>query len=49
MAERGKTCAECGLPLKIFSGLTIDGDTYHDFCWGTRGKTAPKAHPMWKP
>jgi hypothetical protein len=39
------TCAECGQPLKVLSGLTINGDRYHDFCWEKRGRTDLKAPP----
>jgi hypothetical protein len=49
MAESGRTCAECGQPLKVFSGLTINGDRYHDFCWETRGRTDLKAPPATEP
>jgi len=42
MAESGKRCVLCGLPLKIFSGLTLNGDSYHDFCWKTRDTIAPQ-------
>jgi hypothetical protein len=36
MAESGRNCAECGRALKLFSGLTMNGDAYHDFCWEMR-------------
>lgn len=43
MAEGNKRCVVCGGLLKVFSGLTINGDTYHAFCWDTRDKPVPKA------
>ena len=42
VAESGRNCKECGLPLKVFSGLTINGDRYHDFC-AEKLRAAPKA------
>jgi hypothetical protein len=45
MVESAKTCVGCGLPLKTYSGLTINGDAYHIVCWDTRGRPIPKAHP----
>jgi hypothetical protein len=42
MAESGKRCVVCGMPLKIFSGLTLNGDSYHDFCWKMRYTVAPQ-------
>jgi hypothetical protein len=41
MAESAKKCADCGLLLKVFSGLTINGDSYHDYCWERRPRPVP--------
>jgi hypothetical protein len=49
MAESGKNCVLCGAPLKIFSGLTLNGDSYHDFCWERRDRAAPKVRPSTAP
>jgi hypothetical protein len=35
MAESGKRCA-------VFAGLTLNGDSYHDFCWKMRDTIAPQ-------
>ena len=48
-AESGKNCVLCGAPLKIFSGRTLNGDSYHDFCWERRDRTAPKVRPSTGP
>jgi hypothetical protein len=45
VAESGRNCKECGQPLKVFSGLTIDGDSYHDLCWENRRGATPKTPP----
>jgi hypothetical protein len=29
VAESGKKYVECGRPLQLFSGMTIDGAAYH--------------------
>jgi hypothetical protein len=33
MAESGKTCVQCGRPVAVFSGITINGAAYHSHCW----------------
>jgi hypothetical protein len=33
MAESGRNCVECGGPVAMFSGITIDGAAYHTRCW----------------
>jgi hypothetical protein len=43
MAESRHKCVLCGEAVKIFSGLTLNGDSYHDFCWDMRDRTDPKA------
>jgi hypothetical protein len=42
MAESEK-CVECGRPLEMSLGMTINGDTYHTHCWDERGTPLPKA------
>jgi len=42
VAESARKCMLCGLPLKMFAGLMINGESYHDFCWEGRDRTAPK-------
>jgi hypothetical protein len=42
MAESGKTCVECGRPVAMFAGITINGAAYHAHCWD-RGEPVPKA------
>jgi hypothetical protein len=49
MAESGKKCVECGRPLEIFSGLTVNGDAYHTHCWDRRGRPVPQARPETAP
>ena len=41
MAETMKQCAECGRPLVISFGVTINGQTYHYRCWDRRGRPIP--------
>jgi|SwirhirootsSR2_FD_contig_31_14605300_length_904_multi_3_in_0_out_0_2 hypothetical protein len=43
MAESVKQCAECGRPLEMSLGMTINGQTYHYQCWDRRGRPIPKA------
>jgi hypothetical protein len=34
MAESGRNCVECGRPVAMFSGITINGAAYHNqHCW----------------
>ena len=43
MAESGKNCVECGRPVAMLSGLTINGAAYHSHCWDTGRRLIPKA------
>jgi hypothetical protein len=43
MAESGKNCVECGRPLAVFSGITINGAAYHNHCWDIGRRIVPKA------
>jgi hypothetical protein len=45
MAESAKTCVECGRPLEMCSGMTINGDAYHYDCWDRRGRPVPQVRP----
>jgi hypothetical protein len=49
MAESGKTCVECGRPVAMFSGITINGATYHNHCWHYEDRPVPKARPATGP
>jgi hypothetical protein len=49
MAESGKNCVECGRPVAMFSGLTINGAAYHSHCWDTGRRLIPKARPATGP
>jgi hypothetical protein len=44
MAESGRICAECGRPVAMFSGITINGARYHAHCWTIDGRL-PKPPP----
>ena len=48
MAESGNNCVECGRPVAMFSGITINGAAYHAHCW-VRGETVPKARAATRP
>jgi hypothetical protein len=45
MAESGKKCVECGRPMALFSGLTINGAAYHTDCWDNGRRLIPQARP----
>jgi hypothetical protein len=45
MAESGKNCVECGRPVAMFSGITINDAAYHSHCWDTGRRLIPKARP----
>jgi hypothetical protein len=45
VAQSATKCVECGRPLELFSGLTVNGATYHDWCFGTRRKPIPQPRP----
>ena len=49
MAESGKNCVECGRPVAMFSGLTINGAADHSHCWDTGRSLIPKARPATGP
>jgi hypothetical protein len=49
MAESTKTCVECGRPLEMSLGMTINGHTYHHRCWDKRGRLIPHARPVARP
>jgi len=49
MAESGKNCVECGRPVAMSSGITINGATYHIHCWHYEGRPVPKARPATGP
>jgi hypothetical protein len=48
MAESGRTCVECGHPVALFSGVTINGAAYHNHCWdqGLRLMVMPAVEPL---
>jgi hypothetical protein len=41
MAESGKNCVQCGHPVAIFSGITINRVAYHAHCWNHGGTPVP--------
>jgi len=43
MAESGKTCVECGRPVAMYSGITINGAAYHNHCWDIGRRVVPNA------
>jgi len=43
MAESARTCAECGLPVPQFSGVTINGAAFHNPCWDHGRRLLPQA------
>jgi hypothetical protein len=43
MTESGKNCVECGRPVAMFSGITINGAAYHNHCWDNGRRIVPKA------
>ena len=45
MAVSATKCVECGRPLELSSGMTINGAAYHDHCWDRRGKPVPQVRP----
>jgi hypothetical protein len=45
MAESGKNCVQCGRPVAMFSGITINGAAYHSHCWHYDGRPVPKTRP----
>lgn len=45
MAESGKNCVQCGRPVAVFSGITINGAAYHGHCWHYDGRPVPKVRP----
>jgi hypothetical protein len=49
MAESGKNCVQCGRPVAMFSGITINGAAYHSHCWHYDGRPAPKTRPATGP
>jgi len=55
MAESGKNCVQCGRPVAMFSGITINGTAYHNHCWHggqpvrppyTRPRVMPTVEPL---
>jgi hypothetical protein len=45
---RERNCVECGHPLQMYSGVTINGAAYHDHCWDKvveRFQRAPASSP----
>jgi len=49
MAESGRKCAECGRPMTLFSGITINGAAYHTDCWDTGRRFIPQVRPATRP
>jgi hypothetical protein len=49
MDDSVKQCAECGRPLEMSLGMTINGHTYHYRCWDKRGTLIPYARPTARP
>ena len=49
MAESGKNCVECGRPMALFSGLTINGAAYHTDCWDNGRRFILQARPATGP
>jgi hypothetical protein len=47
MAESGE-CVECGRPMALLSGLTVNGTAYHIQCW-LHGRPVPQARPATRP
>ena len=45
MAESRRNCVECGRPVAMFSGITINGAAYHNKCWDTGRRLVPKDPP----
>ena len=41
MAESGKNCVECGRPMALFSGITINGAAFHNPCWDNGRRLIP--------
>ena len=44
MIESERICVECGRPVAMFSGITINGARYHAHCW-TIDAPLPKPPP----
>jgi hypothetical protein len=38
MAESGRNCVQCGRPIAMFLGITINGTAYHAHCWDLGGE-----------
>jgi hypothetical protein len=49
MAESGKKCVECGLPIAMFSAMMINGVAYHAHCWHYGDRPVPKVRPATRP
>jgi hypothetical protein len=49
MAESGKNCVQCGRPVAVFSGITVNGAAYHSHCWHYDGRPVPKTLPATGP
>jgi len=45
MIESERICVECGRPVAMFSGITINGSAYHAHCWTVDGPFPKKAPP----
>lgn len=43
MAESGKNCVECGRPVAMFSGITVNTAAYHARCWD-RAEPVPQPY-----
>jgi hypothetical protein len=48
MPESARNCGECGGPVTMFSGITINGAAYHNHCWD-RGDPVPESFPATRP
>jgi hypothetical protein len=49
MAESARMCAECGRPLVLFSGVTINGAAFHNQCWDGGRRLIPQPPPATSP
>ena len=49
MAESARMCAECGRPLVLFSGVTINGAAFHHSCWDGGRRLIPQPSPATSP